>query len=175
MNLSRLLKPTVLSVAAAACATAPAPTPAPNSDAARTEAVLAGANQWTGTFNPTQSHNANAVNTTRQKAYGTVELTVAPNRPSISHVRLTVSVPVEPGMNTLGWAIHPGGCGSGTPPMMAPGAFPTNLLSANGRGTIDDDISFTVPTSGNYHVNIFRGTGTQLSDVITCATLRRQS
>jgi hypothetical protein len=93
----------------------------------------------------------------------------------MTHVRLTVSVPVEPGLTNLGWAIHPGECGSGDPPVMAPGTFPTIVLSANGRGTVDDDIAFELPQSGSYHVNVFRGTGTQLSDVITCAGLRRQS
>lgn len=57
---------------------------------------------------------------------------------------------------------------------MAPGMFPAMVLSASGRGTVDDDIPFQLPESGNYHVNVFRGGGTQLSDVITCAALRRQ-
>jgi hypothetical protein len=175
MHLSRLVTPALFSVAVCACATAPAVTPDPNSDAARTQAVLEGAKRWTGTFNPTQSYTGAAVTTTRQKAYGSIELTVSPNRPTVSHVRLTVSVPVEPGLTNLGWAVHPGSCGSGTPPMMAPGTFPTIVLSANGRGSVDDDIAFTVPVSGVYHVNVFRGNGTQLSDVITCASLRKES
>lgn len=175
MHLSRLLTAALFSVAVSACASTPAVTPDPNSDEARTQAVLAAAMRWTGTFNPKQSFTGNAVTTTRQKAFGSVELTVSPNRPTVSHVRLQVSVPVEPGLTNLGWAIHQGSCGSGTPPMMSPGAFPTIVLSANGRGAVDDDIAFTVPVSGSYHVNVFRGNGTQLSDVITCANLRRHS
>jgi hypothetical protein len=174
MHLSRLLTPGLFSVALCACATAPAITPDPNSDAGRTQAVLAAAKRWTGALNPTQSYAAAAVTTTRQKAYGTVELTVSPNRPTVTRVRLNVSVPVEPGLTNLGWAIHPGSCGSGAPAMMAPGTFPTIVLSANGRGSVDDDIGFTLPESGSYHVNVFRGNGTQLSDVITCAPLRRE-
>jgi hypothetical protein len=175
MHLSRLFTPALISFVVCACATAPAVTPEPNSDAARTQAILAGAKRWTGSLNPTQSYAAAAVTTTRQKAYGSVELTVSPNRPTVTHVRLTVSVPVEPGLTNLGWAIHPGSCGSGAPPMMAAGTFPTIVLSSNGRGSVDDDIGFTVPESGSYHVNVFRGAGTQLTDVITCATLRRES
>ena len=175
MHLNRLLTPALFSVAVSACATTPAVTPDPNSDAARTEAVLAAAMRWTGSFNPKQSYTGNAVTTTRQKAFGSVELTVSPNRPTVSHVRLQVSVPAEPGLTNLGWAIHPGACGSGTPPMMSPGTFPTIVLSANGRGAVDDDVAFTVPVSGSYHVNVFRGNGTQLSDVITCANLRRNA
>ena len=175
MHPSRFLAPALSCVALLACATTPSAKPDPSSDAGRTEAIIAAANRWTGTFNPTQSYAASAVTTTRQKAFGNIELRVSPNRPSVSHVNLTVSVPVEPNLTNLGWAIHPGSCGSGTPAMMAAGTFPTIVLSANGRGTVDDDIAFTVPTTGSYHVNVFRGNGTQLTDVITCANLRRDS
>jgi hypothetical protein len=164
-----------LAVAVAACASAPAVNPSPTSDSDRTAAVIAAANRWTASLNPTQGYTGAAVTTTRQKAYGTVELTVSRNRPTITHARLIVSVPVEPGLNNLGWAIHPGSCGSGNPPVMAPGMFPQMVLSVNGRGTVDDDIPFTLPESGSYHVNVFRGGRTQLSDVITCGDLHRQS
>lgn len=165
-----------LAAAALACASAPQTPPAPAGSAdSRIAEVLAEAKRWTGTLNPTQGRTGAAVTTTRQKAYGTVELRVTPNRPTVSNVQLSVSVPVEPGLTNLGWAIHPGNCGSGNPPVMAPGAFPTIVLSANGRGTVNDDIAFTVPDFGSYHVNVFRGNGTQLNDVITCGNLRRQS
>lgn len=165
----------LLAAAAWACASAPQTTPAPASADTRTIEVLTAAKRWTGTLNPTQGRTGAAVTTTRQKAYGTVELTVTPNRPTVSHVVLNVSVPVEPGLTNLGWAIHPGNCGSGNPPVLAPGAFPTMILGVNGRGSVDDDIAFTVPDFGNYHVNVFRGNGNQLNDVITCGNLRKQS
>jgi hypothetical protein len=175
----RNIRPAVFLAAAAwACASAPqtppAPVPAGSADS-RTAEVLAEAKRWTGTLNPTQGRTGAAVTTTRQRAYGTVELRVTPNRPTVSNVQLTVSVPVEPGLTNLGWAIHPGNCGSGTPPVIAPGAFPTIVLGVNGRGTVNDDIAFTVPDFGNYHVNVFRGSGNQLSDVITCGNLQRRS
>lgn len=173
MNLRHLCAAS-LAAAASACASAPAVDPNPSLDGDRTAEVLAAARRWTGTLNPTQGRTGAAVTTTRQRAYGTVELTVAPNRQTNTHVRLTVSVPVEPGLNNLGWAVHPGNCGSGNPPVIAPGMFPTMVLSANGRGTIDDDVPFQLPDTGNYHVNVFRGGGSQLNDVITCGELRRQ-
>src|SRR5215208_595304 len=172
MHLSGIITSAFVAAAMCSCASTPTVTPEPNSGTARTEEVLALANRWTGTLNPTQSYTSTVVTTTRQKAFGTVELTVSPNRPTVSHVRLTVSVPVEPGLTNLGWGIHPGNCGAGTPAMMGPGIFPTIVLSANGRGTIDADIAMTLPQTGTYHLNVFRGNGTQLSDVITCATLR---
>lgn len=174
MPLRHFLAAALASTVVSACATTPAVNSGPQPDSDRTAVVLAAANRWTGNLNPTQSLTGAAVASERQKAYGTVELTVSPNRATLTHVRLTVSVPMEPGLNSLGWAIHPGNCGSGTPPVLAPGAFPIIVVSANGRGSIEDDIGFTLPVSGSYHVNVFRGNGTQLNDVLTCANLRRQ-
>jgi hypothetical protein len=165
----------LIASAAWGCASAPSnPQPAAASSTAedRTASVLAAANRWTGTLNPTQGHSGQAVTSTRQKAYGTVELTVAPNRPTLSHLKLDVAVPMEPGLTNLTWGIHPGNCASGNPPLVPPGDI---TLSVNGRGTVDSDVAFALPQSGNYHINVFRGNGTQLSDVITCANLRRQS
>jgi len=173
MNLPHMCA-AALTGALVACASAPAVTPDPNSDSGRTAEVLALANRWTGTLNPTQGRTATVAATMRQKAVGTVELTVLPNRPTFTHVRLSVTVPNEPGLNNLGWGIHPGNCGSGTPPVVAPGMFPMMVVSANGGASLDDNIPFQLPESGNYHLNVFRGGGTQLNDVITCADLRRQ-
>lgn len=174
MTSARMIAAALLLAGGAACATAPAVNPPPNSDAARTAAIIESSQRWTASLNPTQGNSGVAVTTTRQKAFGTVELTVSPNRPSVSHVRLTVSVPMEPGLNSLGWGIHEGSCGSGTPLIMSAGTFPVIILSPNGRGTVDDDIPLTLPQTGSYHVNVFRGSGNQLTDVITCGEIRRQ-
>lgn len=175
MPFRHFLTAALASTAISACASTPVVSSGPQTDSNRTVAVLAAARRWTGSFNPTQSFKGAAVASERQKAYGSVELTVSANNPNLTHVRLSVSVSMEPGLDNLGWAIHPGNCGSGDPPVMAPGTFPLMQLNANGQTTIDVDIPFTLPESGSYHVNAFRGTGTQLTDVMTCADLRRRS
>jgi hypothetical protein len=35
-------------------------------------------------------------------------------------------------------------------------------------------IPFVIPEGGTYSVSVYRGSGTQLSDVITCAELRQE-
>lgn len=54
-------------------------------------------------------------------------------------------------------------------------AFPTIELSSNGQGSLDQEIAFELLSGGRYHVNVLHGTGTQLSNVLTCANLRRTS
>jgi hypothetical protein len=175
MPLRHFLTAALASAAVTACASTPAVNSGPQPGSNQTAVESTGANRWTGSLNPTQSFKGAAVASERQKAYGTVELTVASSRSTLTHVRLTVSVQMEPGLDNLGWAIHPGNCGSGNPPVIAPGMFPMIVLSANGRGVVESDIPFTLPESGIYHVNVFRGSGTQLTDVMTCADLRKQS
>jgi len=173
MHILRFGSASLVAAALSGCAAAPAATPDPGSQPVPSQTVGVAVSRWTGVFNPKQGYTGTVVTTTRQKAYGNVELLISPDRPNVTRVRLSVSVPVEPGLTNLGWAVHPGGCGSGAPPLMAPGTFPSMVLGSNGRAALDDDIGFTLPGTGSYHVNVFRGAGMQLSDVITCASLRR--
>jgi hypothetical protein len=172
--LHHLLTPAVVSAALASCATAPPVSSAPQSSD-QTVTVYPTMKRWIGTLNPMRSYNATAVASQRQNAYGRVELTVSPNSPTLTHVTLTVSLPNEPGLDLAGWGLSDGRCGSGNPSVLSPSMFPPVQLSASGKGTVDAKIPFIIPENGSYHVNVFRRTGTQLTDVITCADLRRES
>jgi hypothetical protein len=175
MLLRQFLAASVASTALAGCAsTAPvssAPQPVSNESAT----VYPTVKIWTGTLNPTQSYQASAVASQRQNGYGRVELSVSPNNPTLTHVVLDVSIPIVPGLDLVGWGLSPGRCGSGTPLVLSPSMFPAIQLGPNGQGHVDARIPFTIPDGGNYHVDVFRGSGTQLSDVITCAVVRRES
>lgn len=157
------------------CASAPPPNPSPPPDSEQSVTVYPTIKRWTGTLSPTQSFQATATASRRQNAHGRVELTVSPSTPTLSHVTLTVSLPTEPGLNILGWGLSQGRCGSGTPPVLSPSAFPPIQVSTSGQGNVDIKIPFILSETGTYHVNVFRGSGTQLNNVITCAQLRRES
>jgi hypothetical protein len=163
-----------LVVALSACASAPAVDPPPRADDAATTAIAAAiTTRWTGDFQPTQSRTGEMAPTERQRAYGTIELIVPRDRPDRTHVRLTVSTRATLAISTLRWGIYPGTCGSGAPPVVPAEAFPSIELGNSGRGSIDQEIAFEMPKEGRYHVNVLQGTGTQLSNVLTCANLRR--
>jgi hypothetical protein len=175
MLFRQLLAASVASTALAGCASAPPVSSSPQSVGNVSAAVYPTVRVWTGTLNPTQSYQAAAVASKRQNGYGRVELSFAPNNRTLTHVVVDVSIPIEPGMDLVGWGLSPGRCGSGTPLVLSPSMFPAIQLGPNGQGHVDTKIAFTIPDNGNYHVDIFRGSGTQLSDVITCAVLRRES
>jgi hypothetical protein len=105
------------------------------------------------------------------KAYGSVALTVTDGSPSRSHVKLDVATPVK--STTLRWAVLPGSCGANTIPVIGFEAFPLIEVGTSGHGSLDTDIPMMLPTDGEYHVNVyFQGQGQQISDVMTCGTLR---
>jgi len=129
--------------------------------------------RWTGNLQPTQSRTGEVMVTERQKAYGTVELTVPYDRPTRTRVRLSVSAPATYLFANLRWGIYPGSCGSGAPPVVPAEVFPIIEMGSNGQGSIDQEIGFAMPQEGALHVNVLHGGGTQLSNVLTCGNLRR--
>jgi hypothetical protein len=169
-----LLIPAVVSIALAGCATAPSVSSAPPSSEQRLTADPT-IKRWTGTFKPTRSYTAAAVANKRQNASGRVELIVSPSSAPLTRVTLNVSLPNESGLDLAGWGLSEGRCRSGNPPVLAPEMFPPIQLKTSGQGSVDANIPFMIPETGSYHVNVFRGSGTQLTDVITCADLRRES
>ncbi|HEY4953610.1 MAG TPA: hypothetical protein VII02_01865 [Gemmatimonadaceae bacterium] len=175
MLLRQFLAAAVVSTALTNCASAPPVSSAPQSVSDQSAAVYPTVKVWTGTLNPTQSYDATAAASKRQNGYGRVELTVSPNTTTLTHVILTVSIPLEPGMDLVGWGLSQGRCGSGNPLVLPPSMFPAIQLGSNGQGTINANIPFIIPDNGSYHVDVFRGSSTQLNDVITCASLRRES
>ena len=136
MPLRQLLAAAVVSTALTSCASAPPASSAPQTDSDRAPLVFPSAKRWKGTMRPTQSYNAAAVGSQRQNAYGGVELSVSASNPTLTHVTLTVTVPVDLGLGMIGWGLAQGRCGSGNPTVLAPSTFPPIQLNATGQGLL---------------------------------------
>lgn len=158
-----------------ACASGPAtnPAPLPPNDPAAIAIAAATPLRWTGNLQGTLAHTSDVVMTDRMKASGTVELTVLPDRPTRTHARLSLSAPATAMVTSLRWAISPGSCGSGSPPVVPAEIFPRMEMGSNGRGSIDQEIALEMPREGSFHVNVLQGSGNQLTNVFACANLRR--
>ena len=106
-----------------------------------------------------------------QQAGGTVRLRQSVRDPQRTTVTLVVSTALqEP--TSLRWAVLPGRCGAGSVPLLSFEQFPPLDVTSSGRGQLEIDVPIQLPESGSYHVNVYHG-GTQLTNVLTCATLRR--
>lgn len=103
------------------------------------------------------------------RAFGTVALTTSELDSRRTRATLTISVPVE--SQQLRWAVLPGPCGANTLPLIGFEAYPLIDIGASGRGQVEAELPFALPTQGEYHVNIY-SQGQQISDVLTCGNLK---
>ena len=154
----RFLPLLVLTIAAAGCASGGA-----------TSERSGPPSRWSGNFQPQQQLSGSVEATGSARMFGTVSLSPVSD-PNRTRITLMINSPV--GNTTLKWAVFPGRCGSPSLPVMAVDRFPPLEFSANGRGQLDVELALTYPTSGTYHVAVFRGNGTDASDTIACANLR---
>jgi hypothetical protein len=148
---------------AAGCASSPS--------AANESAAPPSSSGWVGTFQPTQERTGVLAPTRLQQAGGTVRLRQSVRDPQRTTVALAVSTALqEP--TALRWAVLPGRCGAGSLPLLSFEQFPPLDVTSSGRGQLEIDVPIVLPESGSYHVNVYHG-GTQITNVLTCATLRR--
>ena len=158
MKLSHAL---TLSVALLGCATSQSQPPAGGS----------GTGRWSANLQPTQQRTGELAPTGQQKATGTVLLTPSASDPSRMTVQITISAPAN-SSSTLRWGIYPGRCGSSALALAGIEAFPTIDVGSNGRGQVAGEIPIRLESGAMYHVNVFKGRGTDLTDVLTCGNLR---
>lgn len=138
----------------------------------RAEAIAAAGTpvRWQAMLQATQERTSRLAPTVRNRTTGYVFL--SPAGSERTRVRLAVSTTGHDG-SALQWAIVPGRCGSDMMPIAPVERFPIIDIGANGRGELDMELAITMPARGQYHVSVFRGRGSQLSNVITCGNLTR--
>lgn len=171
MNLRLLsLQTSILTLAACATAKSSDDVGAAPSASVATAPSSGGVIKWTGSLQPMQQASGGLGPTGQNKAFGTVSLTSkGVERTAIS---ISVSTPLS-SSTTLRWAVLPGQCGTGSLPIVGVERFPQIDVGNNGRGQLNAEMALALPTNGSYHVNIYWGNGQQLSDVMTCANLRK--
>ncbi|MCR4340729.1 MAG: hypothetical protein NUW01_12680 [Gemmatimonadaceae bacterium] len=160
----------VLSGAAGRCGAQPAPTRPSSNDRAAAIAAAGIPVRWQATLQATQQRTGGVAPTVRNRTTGYMYL--SPAGSERTRVRLTLSTTGYDG-SALRWAILPGRCGSDMVPIAPVERFPIIDIGANGRGELDMELAITMPATGQYHVNVYRGRGTQLSNVLTCGNLTR--
>lgn len=170
-----LVSTPIVALAALSCAAGTraagqsAPVPRSN-DRAEAMAAARVPVRWQAMLQATQERTAQVTPTVRNRTTGYLYLSQA--GAERTRVRLTVSTTGHDG-SALQWAIIPGRCGSDMMPIAPVERFPILDIGANGRGELDMELAITMPETGQYHVSVFRGRGSQLSNVITCGNLTR--
>jgi hypothetical protein len=125
---------------------------------------------WTGSLQPIQQASSGLGPTGQNKAFGTVKL--SSKGTARTAISISLSTPLT-NAASLNWAVLPGRCGTGSLPLAGVERFPLIEVGNNGRGQLEGEMALELPASGTYHVNIYWASGQQLSDVMTCANLRK--
>lgn len=156
----------------AACATAVPVTDSGSATPAGSVSAPGGSVRWSGSLQPTQQRTGGLGPTGQNKTFGSVMLTSkGPDRMAIM---ISLSTPLQ-NSTTLNWAMLTGRCGSGSLPLVGIEQFPVIDVGTNGRGQVNGEMALELPASGTFHVNVYWAGGRQLSDVMTCANLRREN
>ncbi len=174
MKLKFIIAPSVILGLASCASTTPVAgsgdvTPVPASAAG---SAPGGAVRWSGSLQPTQQRTGGLGPMGQSKAFGTVSL--ASKGPERMVVNISLSTSLQ-SSTTLNWALLPGRCGSGSLPVVGVERFAVIDVGTNGRGQLTGEMALALPQSGAYHVNVYWTSGQQLSDVMTCANLRKES
>ncbi|HUR92228.1 MAG TPA: hypothetical protein VMY38_06085 [Gemmatimonadaceae bacterium] len=176
MQAHRLTAPVLafasLHIALSIPASAQSPGTTRSNDRAEAMASAATPIRWEASLRPTLQRSGRLAATARNKTTGTVFMSQAGQ--DRVRVRLTVATSYHDGSD-LKWAIVPGRCGSNMMPIAPVEQFPTIEVSANGRGEMDRVLPVTLPASGQYHVNVYRGGFGYLENVLTCGNLSRSN
>lgn len=171
MHRKYILAPAVIAALTACASTTPVTgsgdgVPAPGS----VQGATAGS-RWTGSLQPTQQSSGSVGPRGQSKAFGTVRLSSKGVDRTVVDLSLSTSLQNSTSLN---WALLPGRCGTGSLPVVGIERFPVIEVGTNGRGQLSSEMALALPESGTYHLNVYWGSGQQLSDVMTCANLRKE-
>jgi hypothetical protein len=141
--------------------------PAPASPAASVSTSTT--TKWTGNFVAVTEARSDIRQSARANNYGTVTITAA-GTSRRSRVSLTYSTSSE--VRFLSWAILPERCGSSTIPVLPLTSFPELQVGSDGRSQVTAELPWDLPTSGSYHINVYKERRATLDAVVACANLR---
>lgn len=125
--------------------------------------------QWSGSFQAIQQQSGD-VNSPRGRNNATGNVLIFAEGQNAIRARININ-DISGSAPDYHWALVSGRCGSGAIPVLTVNQFP-NIVMSNGRGHVDNTVALPIPTSGTYHINVYRTKGGDEADVMACANLR---
>lgn len=131
--------------------------------------ALQGAGKWTSTLQPVNQFRFNAADSTRDRSYGSAQWGPG-TTPMESRINLVFTYAgAERGLT---WAILFGRCGNESLPVVPTATFPELDVSGGGRAQLNATISIEVPTSGTYHIEIYKDRTGGSDSMVACGNFR---
>lgn len=125
--------------------------------------------RWNANIQSVTQSRGEVVQTTRDRSYGSATWTPGASR-SLSNINVvfTYTGPER----TLAWAILPGSCNSPTLPVLPMSNFPELSIAGGGRSQVTTSLPLELPTTGSYHIDIYRDRRASADALVACGNLR---
>jgi hypothetical protein len=132
--------------------------------------VPAGENaRWTGRIQSVTQSRGDVAQSTRDRSYGDFTWSHGMS-PSLSNVNLTFNYAGQE--RFLSWAIVSGNCGQPSLPILPMSNFPELNIGSGGRVQVTSSIPTELPSTGSYHVDIYRSRQQSVDALIACGNLK---
>ena len=132
-------------------------------------ASSSGEPRWTTTIQQVAQTRFNAPDSSRDRSYGSAEWSRG-NAPAESkiNVAFTYSGPER----DLSWAILFGRCGSASLTLLPKSSFPELEISGGGKAQLSATLSVELPTSGLFHIDIYKDRTGGAESLVGCGNLK---
>ncbi|HUQ46699.1 MAG TPA: hypothetical protein VM053_00490 [Gemmatimonadaceae bacterium] len=125
--------------------------------------------RWTGSIRAVVTDKLNEGDSTRERSYGTLVWTPGAT-PALSNAKIDFTYAGS--ARELTWGIFFGPCGNASLPVITLSDFPELEMSAGGRTQVTAALSIDLPTSGAFHVEIFKDRSGDRDFSVACGNLR---
>jgi hypothetical protein len=124
---------------------------------------------WTASIKSVTESHFNVADSTRDRSYGSAQWSRG-DRPTLSRVNLAFSYGGTE--RELSWAILFGSCGTASLPLIPISNFPELEVGGGGHAQVDATLSLELPTSGTYHIDIYRDRRGGAESLVGCGNLK---
>jgi hypothetical protein len=132
-------------------------------------AATPGAGRWSGRISSVTQNRADIAQSTRDNSYGQADWTPG-DGPTLSTVNLVFTYAGTE--RELSWALVAGSCGVAALPLIPLSNFPELSIGSGGRGQVTASLPIDLPSTGAYHIDIYRDRSGGPESLVGCGNLR---
>ena len=125
--------------------------------------------RWTATIQTVRQDRFNHPDSIRDKSYGSAQWARG-DGPAQSKVNLVFTYAGSE--RDLSWAILFGNCGTASLPVIPRSSFPELDVSGGGSARVSAALAVELPTSGAYHIDIYKNRHGGAESVVGCGDLK---
>lgn len=164
-----LLRLFSIAIVTASCAHAVPVEGAPGARASTSASLASNGPSWSARILSVAQNRGVVEQSPRGKSYGTADWSDGPGE-RLSTINLVFTY--DGSERDLSWAVLFGSCGTASLPLIPLSSFPELNLAGGGRGDVSATFPIELPTSGAYHIDVYRDRQGGAEYLIGCGNLK---